>query len=45
MVRKREKELQKDLQIFKTFSNDTNMEFGFDKNPNIVFKKLYLFHT
>jgi hypothetical protein len=39
MIRKTEEELQKELQIFKTFSNDANMDFGLDKRPNIVLRK------
>jgi hypothetical protein len=43
MIRKTKEELQKELQIYKTFTNNTNIDFGLDNIPNIILKKGYLF--
>jgi hypothetical protein len=45
MISKTEEELKKELHIFNTFSNETNMEFRIDKSPYTVLKKGYLLHT
>jgi hypothetical protein len=36
---KMEEELQKQMQIFRTFSDDIHMEFGLDKCTKIVSRK------
>jgi hypothetical protein len=36
---------KKSYKYLKTFSNETNMEFGLDTIPYIVLKKINLFHT
>jgi len=36
---KREEELHKEMQVFRTFSDDIHMEFGMDKCAKIVLKR------
>jgi len=36
---KTEEEIQKQMQVFRTFSDDTHVEFGLDKCTKIVLKK------
>jgi len=39
LVDKTEEEIQKQMQVFRTFNDDTYMEFGLDKCTKIVLKK------
>jgi len=39
LISKTEEEIQKQMQVFRTFSDDTHMEFGLDKCTKIVLKK------
>jgi hypothetical protein len=45
MGNKTEEELQKQLQIIKTFSDNIHTEFGLDNFAKIVFKKGKLDHS
>jgi hypothetical protein len=45
LIAKSEKELQKQIQIVKTFSDDIYMEFGLDKCAKITFKRGKLTHS
>ena len=42
LIAKSEEELQKQIQTVKTFSDDSNMEFGLEKCDKITFKKMTL---
>jgi hypothetical protein len=44
LIAKSEEELQKQIQTFKTFSDDIRMEFGLDKCAKITFKRGKLTH-
>ena len=44
LIAKSEGELQKQIQIVKTFSDDINMEFGLEKCAKITFKRGKLTH-
>ena len=39
LIVKREEELQKEMQVVRTFSDDIHMEFGMDKCAKIVLKR------
>ena len=39
LIAKAEEELQKQIQLVKTFSDDINMEFGLEKCAKIMFKR------
>ena len=39
MIGKTEEELQKQMQVVRTFSDDIHLEFELDKRAKIVFKK------
>ena len=39
LIAKSEEKLQKQIQTVKTFSDDTNMEFGLEKRASITFKR------
>ena len=45
LIAKSEEELQKQIQTVTTFSDDINMEFGFEKCAKIAFKRGKLTHT
>jgi hypothetical protein len=45
LIAKSEKELQKQIQTVKTFSDDIHMEFGLDKCAKITFKRGKLTHS
>ena len=44
LIAKSEEELQKQIQIVKTFNNDINMEFGLEKCAKATFKRGKLTH-
>jgi hypothetical protein len=44
LVRKAEKELRKQMQVVRTFSDDINMEFGLHKRAKSVLKKVKLIY-
>jgi len=44
LIAKSERELQKQIQIVKTFSDDIHMEFGLEKFAKIAFKRGKLVH-
>ena len=44
LIAKSEEELQKQIQIVKTFNNDINMEFGLEKCAKVTFKRGKLTH-
>jgi hypothetical protein len=45
LLGKSEEQLQKQIQMATTFSDDIHMEFGLDKYAKIVFKKGKLVHS
>jgi len=45
LIAKSEGELQKQIQIVKTFSDDIHMEFGLEKCAEIAFKRGKLVHS
>jgi hypothetical protein len=45
MIGKTEEELQKQVQVVRTFSNDIHMEFGLDNCAKIVLKRGKLVHS
>jgi hypothetical protein len=45
LIAKSEKELQKQIQIVKTFSDDIHMEFGLEKCAKITFKRGKLIYS
>jgi adenine specific DNA methylase Mod len=45
LIAKSEEEFRKQIQTFKTFSNDIHMDFGLEKCAKITFKKGKLIHS
>jgi len=45
LIAKSEEELQKQIQIVKTFSDDIHMEYGLEKFAKIAFKRGKLVHS
>jgi RNase P/RNase MRP subunit p30 len=45
LIAKSEEELQKQIQIFKTFTDDIHVEFGLEKCAKIAFKRGKLVHS
>jgi hypothetical protein len=45
LIGKSEEELQKQIQMVKTFSDDIHMEFGLQKCAKIAFKRGKLVHS